>query len=116
MTSEIKALEQKRDAILEQMRNLDRMRRGSLSKQFFHAKGQDEPVKQGPYFILQGYLKGRKFSRRVAANDAPKVAAQVDNYRRFQTLADEFVEVTEALTCLEENEPTLKITPKGNNR
>jgi hypothetical protein len=108
MKPEIQALEQKRDAILEQMRNLDRMRRGSLSKQFFQSKGQDMPAKQGPYFILQGYLKGRKFSRRVAAKDASKVADQVDNYRRFQTLADDFVEVTEALTCLEENGPSFK--------
>jgi len=108
MTSEMEALEQKRDAILEQMRHLDRMRRGSLSKQFFQAKGQEESGRQGPYFVLQGYLKGRKFSRRVAAKNAPKVADQVDNYRRFQILADQFIEVTETLTCLEENDSSLK--------
>jgi hypothetical protein len=112
MNAEMAALSQKRDEILDQMRELDRMRRGSLSKQFFQTQAPEGPVQQGPYFVLQGYLKGRKFSRRVAAQDAPKVAEQVANHRRFQTLADAFVEVTERLTNLEENEPAVKKTSR----
>lgn len=108
MNSSIESLHEKRNSILEQMRALDRMRRGSLSKQFFQSKGPQPSPQQGPYFVLQGYLKGRKFSRRVPQKDVPRVESQVNNYRRFQELAEAFIETTQELTCLEDNEPESK--------
>jgi hypothetical protein len=91
-------LQQQRDHILDQMRALDQMRRGSLSRQFFDSPKSEASATQGPYFVLQGYLQGRKFSKRIAAEKAAEVETQVANYKRFQELADQFVTVTEQIT------------------
>jgi hypothetical protein len=98
MNTDIEALRKQRNLILEQMHAIDRLRRGSLSRQFFKAQGQDAPATHGPYFILQGFFHGQKFSERIPADQAPQVQEQVDNYRRFQTLAEEFVTVCDQIT------------------
>ena len=77
-------LYQQRNDILDQMRALDQMRRGSLSQQFFGSGQPNASNHRGPYFVLQGYLQGQKFSQRVPAEQAPDVQAQVDNYKRFR--------------------------------
>jgi hypothetical protein len=100
-------LQQQRDQILDQMRALDQMRRGSLSRQFFASPKGETSATQGPYFVLQGYLQGRKFSQRIAAAEADVVETQVANYKRFQELADQFVTVTEQIT--------LQAEPKKNS-
>ena len=92
------SLAQQRARVVEQMLALDQMRRGSLSRQFLRTSSRAEAPAAGPYYLLQGYLHGRKFSRRIPAQEAPAVEAQVANYRRFLALADEFVSLTEALT------------------
>ena len=96
-----------RDQVLEQMRALDRMRRGSLSRQFFKAADKGE-ADRGPYYVLQGYLKGRKFSERVAANKAAQVEEEVENYRRFQGLCERFVTLTDEMTRMADEEPGSK--------
>jgi hypothetical protein len=101
-------LQLRRDRILQQMRALDHMRRGSLSRQFFRSRQPNRAQGPGPYFVLQGYLQGQKFSRRVPADQAATVESHVANYQRFQALADEFVTVTEQLTLAEE--PAVKKT------
>jgi len=89
------------------------MRRGSLSRQFFRSRQPHRSVGPGPYFILQGYLQGQKFSQRVPAEQAATVEHQVANYQRFQALAEEFVTVTEQLTLAEE---PLKKKPNSGRR
>ena len=99
MSSDIDSLVEKRAAILQQMHAVDRLRRGSLSKQFF-ASG-DGKVKQGPYYVLQGFFHGKKFSQRISAEQAEQVQEQVDNYKRFQALAEDYVTLTDQITRLE---------------
>lgn len=113
-TKSTRLLQLRRDEILEQMRALDHMRRGSLSRQFFRSRQPHRSVGPGPYFILQGYLRGQKFSQRVPAEQAATVENQVANYQRFQALAEEFVTVTEQLTLAEE--PALKKKPNSGRR
>jgi hypothetical protein len=93
-------LVKKREAILQQMQTIDRLRRGSLSKQFFKAKADAAP--RGPYYVLQGFLRGKKFSQRVPPDQAAQVQHDVDNYRSFQALAEEFVTLSDQLTCLQD--------------
>ena len=82
------------------MQAIDRLRRGSLSQQFFKAPpGQSE--RRGPYFVLQGFFQGKKFSERIPAEQASQVQAQVDNYRRFQALAEDYVTLSDQITRLE---------------
>jgi hypothetical protein len=100
MPAQIETLRQKRDHVLHDLQTIDQLRRGSLSKQFFKtASGQTG--RRGPYFILQGFFHGKKFSQRIPAEEAPKVQEQVDNYRRFQTLAEQYVSLSDEITRLE---------------
>ena len=97
MSAQLESLRQKRDRVLDNMQAIDRLRRGSLSKQFFKAPSS-QTEKQGPYFVLQGFFQGKKFSERIPADQAPQVQEQVDNYRRFQSLAEEFVTLSDEIT------------------
>lgn len=107
MPTPIDSLRQKRDRVLQQMQAIDHLRRGSLSKQFFRAP-PGQTGKRGPYYVLQGFFHGRKFSQRIPAEAAPQVQEQVDNYRRFQSLAEEYVTLSDAMTRLESEEADSK--------
>jgi len=97
MPDPIDSLLQKRQRLLQDMQAIDRLRRGSLSQQFFKA-APGQTARRGPYFVLQGFFQGKKFSERVPAERAPQVQAEVDNYRRFQTLAEEYVTLSDEIT------------------
>jgi uncharacterized protein DUF6788 len=93
---------QKRQALLLQMQSIDRLRRGSLSKQFFQARPPAPPARRGPYFVLQGFFHGKKFSERIPPEQAAQVEQDVENYRRFQTLAEEYVTLSDQITRLQD--------------
>jgi len=98
MNTSLAQLQQRQTQILQQMQVIDRLRRGSLSSQFFRGRAHGRPVRRGPYHVLQGYFQGRKFSERVPESLLPAVQQQVANYKRFQALAEEYVTVTEQIT------------------
>jgi hypothetical protein len=103
MPEQLDSLLKKRNSLLQEMQTIDHLRRGSLSKQFFKPHpGQTEP--RGPYFILQGFFRGKKFSERIPAEQAPQVQEQVDNYRRFQTLAEDYVTLSDEITQIESHD------------
>ena len=108
MPNSFSQLEQRRDQILQQMKAIDRLRRGSLSRQFFKKPGCASQTQQGPYYVLQGYIQGQKFSERVPADQAPQIEPLVANYKRFEQLAEEFVNVTDQLTRLSQSAPDAK--------
>ena len=108
MNSSLTALEQQRDAVLEEMRTIDRLRRGSLSQHFLKKHQGGQTVTHGPYFVLQGYLRGKKFSRHISAEQATQVGAEVKNYQRFQALAERFVTLTDQATQLSSATPESK--------
>lgn len=114
MPAEIDSLRQKRDLLLQDMQTIDQLRRGSLSKQFFKASSARKG-RRGPYFVLQGFFHGKKFSERIAAEDAPKVQEQVDNYRRFQALAEEYVTLSDQITRLESQDSGSKKNSNSRN-
>jgi hypothetical protein len=101
-------LEERREQILQQIQAIDRLRRGSLSRQFFKKRRADCKAPQGPYYLLQGYVQGKKFSERVPAEQAPQLEPLVANYQRFEELANEFVTVTDQLTRLSQGAPDAK--------
>jgi len=113
MNASLSQLEKRREQILQQIGAIDRLRRGSLSRQFFKTPRPDAKAQQGPYFVLQGYIQGKKFSQRVPAQQAPQVEPLVANYKRFVELAEEFVTVTDQITRLAETQPDVK---KKNSR
>jgi hypothetical protein len=93
---------QQRQSILQQMQSIDRLRRGTLSKQFFKSRPPAAAAARGPYYVLQGFFHGKKFSERIPQEQAAQVEQDVENYRRFQTLAEEYVTVSDQITRLPE--------------
>lgn len=102
MKPNLDVLIQQRESILAQMKTIDRLRRGSLSTQFFKARSPKDSSLRGPYYVLQGFFHGEKFSERVPPDQAAQVQRDVDNYRRFQTLAEEFVTLSDQITRRQE--------------
>jgi hypothetical protein len=101
VNAQIDSLVQKRAAVLQEMQSIDCLRRGSLSKQFFAAAKGQAKAKRGPYYVLQGFFRGKKFSHRVPADQAPQIEQQVQNYQRFQSLAEDYVTLTDQITQLQ---------------
>ncbi len=108
MHASLAQLEQRREQILQQIHAIDRLRRGSLSRQFFKKTRAGSQTQQGPYYVLQGYIHGQKFSERVPAAQAQAMEPLVANYQRFAELADEFVTVTDQITRLSQGAPEAK--------
>lgn len=107
MKPNLDALRQKQQSLLQQMQTIDRLRRGCLSSQFFPAAGP-RAARRGPYYVLQGFFRGQKFSERVPSERVPQVQQDVDRYRRFQALAEDYVTVTDQLTRAQEAQPDTK--------
>ena len=98
METSLPALQQEREQVVEQMRAIDRLRRGTLSQHFLRRHQNGKMTTHGPYFVLQGYLRGQKFSRHIPAEQADQVAGDVANYQRFQALAERFITLSEQIT------------------
>ena len=99
MDSTRTSLQEEREQVVEEMRAIDRLRRGTLSQHFLRRHQNGKTITHGPYFVLQGYLRGQKFSRHIPAEQAAKVAGDDANYQRFQALAERFVTLSEQITA-----------------
>jgi hypothetical protein len=108
MPNKIEQLAAERQALLAELGAIDRLRRGSLSRQVYARRKAGQAYTQGPYFVLQGFHKGKKFSQRVRADQAEQLAQQVNNFKRFQELADQCVSVTDQITQLSDGQPESK--------
>jgi len=86
--------ERKRDGILDEMRQIERLRQGTISEQFY-GTGEN---KQGPYYVLQGYSEGKHWSTRIARDQSEQVREDLGAGAHFKELCREFVEVTEQAT------------------
>jgi hypothetical protein len=107
MNPTLDTLRQKQQGLLQQLQAIDRLRRGSLSQQFFKSPGRPT-TRRGPYYVLQGFFRGKKFSERVPQDQAAQVKLDVDNYRRFQALAEDYVTVSDQITRLQDQSPDSK--------
>ena len=102
---------QKREEILEDIRQINRLRQGTLSEQFY---GTGEK-RQGPYYVLQGYTEGTHWSKRVRKDQIKQVREDLQAGARFTELCQQFVEVTEQAT-IAEAEPLGKKKPSKRSR
>lgn len=66
----IQDLEDRRKAILEEMRSNRSMRRGTINEQYFQArlKGKKEPGLQGPYYVLSQREGEKKVSQHLTSS------------------------------------------------
>lgn len=119
--SEIQRLEQKRDQILNEIRGIRAMRKGSVIEQYLKGrkKGQEEPVLRGPYFLYTRKEKGKTIGLRLKKNEADRFRQEVEAFHRFQSLCDEYALVTEKLGDIEReggSESQEKKRPKSRSK
>ena len=93
-----KHLEMKRTEVLEEIRQIERLRQGSISEQYY---GTGEK-KKGPYYVLQGYVGGKHWSRRIPRDQVEQVKEDLEAGVHFSDLCRKFAEVTEAATVMED--------------
>jgi hypothetical protein len=115
--SEIKQVLAKREEVLQEMRGLRGMRRGSVMEQRLpvRIKGKAEPELRGPYWLYTRKEKGKSVGRRLNAVEADRYRAEVASFHRFQDLCREYVELSERLGELEEG-PAVALVEKKRRR
>jgi hypothetical protein len=82
---------QRRQQILEEMNSITRMERGKLCTQ---SHGPGAP----PFYKLQCWHEGKNHTRYVPANEVEPLKQALAGHQRFQPLAEEFVDLTTAMT------------------
>ena len=103
----VQQLEVRRNAILEEMRSIRSMRRGTINEQYFKTrlKGRKGMVHQGPYYILSRREEEKTVSRRLrSAAELEQARKDVAEYKRFLGLCQEFERLTARLGELERGE------------
>ena len=96
------ALQARRQLVLQQIEQIEQMRRGSLTEQFVEAvKADGSRSRRGPYPLYTYKDKNRTVSRRVSDPQVlPLYRDQIQAFRRFQELTAELTRLGEELSDL----------------
>lgn len=108
MNTDLAPLHQRREQILQEMGAIDRLCRGHLSQQFFKSTRGGKTIRQGPYYVLQRWFRGKNLCERIPADQVEPVRQGVEGYQRFRQLADEFVDLSEQITLQTGHLPAVK--------
>lgn len=90
-------LAHKRQQILQAMEQIECMELGSLQSDARPSK-RDPACNCGPYFKHQVWEEGQNLTRRIPAAEAPALAEAIAQRKRFEKLADDFIDTTVAMT------------------
>ena len=107
----VQELEARRNAILEEMRSIRSMRRGTINEQCFKTrlKGRKGVVHQGPYYVLSKREGEKTVSKRLrSVAELQQAQKDVVEYKRFLGLCQEFERLTARLGELERTEQGLE--------
>jgi hypothetical protein len=85
----------RRQEILQEMNAITRMERGKLCS-------QSPGPGVAPFYKLQCWRNGKNHTRYVPQEEVPDLQEALAGHQRFQALAEEFVELTVAMTQAEE--------------
>lgn len=99
----VQELERRRNDVLERMRAIRSVRRGTVNEQYLNVrhKGQSQPGRCGPYYVLSRKEGGRTVSQRLPAAQVEQVRGDVAAHRRFVELCQEYERLTEQLGQVE---------------
>ena len=107
----VQELEVRRNAIIEQMRSIRSMRRGTINGQHFKTrlKGRKGVVLQGPYYVLSRREGEKTVSKRLTSPiELERAREDVAEYKKFLGLCQEFERLTARLGELERGEQGLE--------
>jgi hypothetical protein len=107
----VQELEARRNAIIEQMRSIRSMRRGTINEQHFKTrlKGRKGVVLQGPYYVLSRREGEKTVSKRLTSPiELERARKDVAEYKKFLGFCQEFERLTARLGELERGEQGLE--------
>jgi hypothetical protein len=104
---ELLRLATRRQEIIGEIGSIKSMRKGTLNSRYNKVTNKKgETILNGPYYVLtKKGLSNKTISEPISAKDAPRIQEEVDNYKRFRRLADEYTDVCEQLSqfvCIED--------------
>ena len=102
----ISKLVERRNEIVGKISEIKSMRKGILNAQYKNVPHKNGDVaRKGPYYVLTRKGRdGKTISQSIPAKDVENVQTEVDNYKCFRQLSDEFIEVCEKISLLREND------------
>jgi hypothetical protein len=98
----IPEIENRRDAVLQQVRSIRSMKRGTINEQYLKVpqKGS-KPVLRGPYYVLSRREGNKTVSERLTTPmQLEQAKMDVAAHRKFVELCKEFEALTERLGML----------------
>ena len=103
MPSTAQKIVQKQNELLEAMREIRTMCRGTLSVQTYPERSQRNDGKGavGPYCLWQGTVCGKRFGKRVSGAKARRIEEAIAKRHAFEALCEEYVELGCRLEALE---------------
>lgn len=104
----IQELERQRERVLEQMRGISSMKRGTINEQFVAVLRQGKPTgrRRGPYYVFSRREGKRTVSRRLrSAQEVQQAREDVAAHQRFVALCKQFEDLTERLGELQQGQP-----------
>ena len=107
----VQQIEARRNAIIEEMRSIRSMRRGTINEQYFRTslKGRKGIAHQGPYYVLSRREGEKTVSKRLrSGGELEQARKDVAEYKRFLGLCQEFERLTERLGELERTDEGLE--------
>jgi hypothetical protein len=100
----LQQLEAQRLAILDSLKSIRFMRRGSITEQFFPVRrqGREQTIRRGPYYVFTRHQGSKTVSRRLTTPEALQQAREdVEAFKNFQALCRDYEQLTEKLGALE---------------
>ncbi len=86
----------KRMEILEKIKDIKTMVRGTLSEQYYNRTDKNGEVRVwGPYYKLQCWRNGKNHTQRIPADKVELIRKDLNEWKLFKSLCDEFADITE---------------------
>lgn len=105
----LSSFEERKAAVLQQLMAMDGARRGQLSEQYYSRQSADgRTVRQGPYYVWQRYVNGKKRSVRIPPEQIQRVEQEIQRGRQVQELLDELWAVLEQTAIAEDQDAKKK--------
>ena len=102
----------KRQQLLQQMEQIERMERGSLQAET--RPSQRHPSQErGPYFKHQVWEDGQNKTRRISADKADALDQAIEGRQEFEKLAEQFIDATVDMTRADSSSDSKKNAAKS---
>ena len=106
----IAQLTTRRMEIIDEISNIKSMRKGVLNTKYQKVKHKNGAVvEKGPYYELtKKGTGGKTIAQSISVKNAEYIRVEVNNYRRFRQLSDEYVDICEKISLLADGDDDAK--------